>query len=65
MSPTKFSELAIGQSFDFVNDETRFNSFFDRCIKISNRKYRSITTGIEYGIGSVKCKVYHVGESEN
>jgi len=54
-----FQKLSIGQTFDFISG-TPYDSFHDRCVKISARKYRSLSTGIEYRIGSSGAEVYHV-----
>ena len=56
----KFSSLAIGQEFDFVKPNSIYNSFFARCVKVSSRKYKSVSAGIEYEIGSTKAEVYNV-----
>jgi hypothetical protein len=56
----KFRELAIGQCFDFVSEDRIMNSFYDTCEKISQRKYRSIDTGLEYSVGSIDCEVFNV-----
>lgn len=58
--PKRFRQLAIGQTFDFISPDNMLNSFSDNCKKISNRKYASLETGLEYQIGSVNCEVYHV-----
>lgn len=55
----KFSSLAIGQEFDFIKPDSIYNSFFERCIKISPRKYESTQSGVEYEIGTVNCIVYN------
>jgi len=57
-----FKDLSVNDTFDFVapNEAGRFNSFYDRCIKTSARKYKSLETGIEYTVGSYQAKVYHV-----
>lgn len=54
----KFRELVLYQRFDWINDSGP-NSFFDRCVKTGSRKYRSITTDIEYTVGSINATVYH------
>lgn len=55
-----FGQLKIGAEFDFINDaQPMFNSFYRRCTKISARKYRD-SEGVEYRIGSLSAKVYHV-----
>ena len=56
-----FKELAIGQTFDWIDDANPSrNSFFARCIKVSVRKYVAIDTGKEYAVGSINAVVYHV-----
>jgi hypothetical protein len=61
---TKFRELVVGDTFDFVDtDRLRrvfTTSFYDRCTKVSPRKYRSLRTYAEYEIGSLNCEVFHV-----
>jgi hypothetical protein len=58
---TTFRELAIGQTFDWVNDAAiGSNSFFRPCTKVSARKYVD-DQGTEYRVGSVNATVYHVG----
>jgi hypothetical protein len=47
-----FKMLTVGQKFEFTG-----NSFYDTCIKISARKYKSLDTGKEYEIGSVSAEV--------
>lgn len=56
----QFKELQIGQHFDFVGNGMRFNSFFDRCEKISIRKYRSLETGLVFQVGTVNVAIGHV-----
>jgi hypothetical protein len=55
----KFNQLPIGATFDFVSPNGAFNSFYDRCQKISPRKYKSLQTGAEYTVGSVLANTYH------
>jgi hypothetical protein len=58
-----FSEMKIGQEFDFVSPDPKVrNSFFDRCVKISPRKYRSLQTGLEMSVGTIRVRVYNVTE---
>lgn len=62
--PTKrtFADLAIGDTFDFVNlSQPMLNSFYRRCIKTSTRKYQAVDEPKNaYRVGSVKARVYHV-----
>lgn len=62
---TKFRDLNIGQTFDWIDDDRRNEaSFFMPCVKISARKYRT-TDGepvMHYTVGSINAKVHHVGE---
>lgn len=56
----KFSDLAIGAEFDFIDPHnSTFNSFYDRCRKVSARRYVSIHDGAVYSVGSVKAVVFH------
>ncbi len=58
----RFRDLKIGDTFDFVDDsKPGYNSFFKKCVKISDRKYRD-SDGQEYIIGSQNAKVFHVNE---
>jgi hypothetical protein len=51
-----FKELAIGQTFDWISGN--MDSFFNRCTKVSARKY---TDGIHvYRVGTIHAEVYHV-----
>lgn len=62
---TKFRNLSIGDTFDFINqDAVGQNSFFKRCRKIGPRRYESVDEGFEYRIGSVACEVFHVERAE-
>jgi len=56
----KFKELNIGDTFDFIDyDHPEWNSFFERCTKISARKYDAVTiSGLE--VGTINVNVFHV-----
>lgn len=58
-----FKDLAVGQTFDWVDDtRTGYNSFYAACRKTSARKY---TDGrFDYRVGSVRAEVFHVGQVE-
>lgn len=55
-----FKSLSVGDTFDFVAPNSTFNSFYDRCRKVSARQYVSLKTGDTYTIGSVMAAVWHV-----
>lgn len=56
-----FSDLSIGDEFDFIDDANpTLSSFFDRCVKTSQRGYKGASTGQTYRVGSVRARVYHV-----
>ena len=57
---TDFNSLPIGSTFDFIGPEPRYNSFFERCLKISRGKYRSTVSGVEYRVGSRSAEVFHI-----
>jgi hypothetical protein len=68
MNKTLFRDLKVGDTFDFIDDENRmYNSFYDRCVKLSAMTYKSIEpetrperyTGT-YQVGSIKAQVFHV-----
>lgn len=54
-----FADLLVGDYFDFAGDP-RTTTFWDACEKISERKYRSLETGLEYRVGSKHTHVFHV-----
>jgi hypothetical protein len=57
---TKFRDLSIGDTFDFVNDATpASNSYFARCTKTSARGYSS-TLHDKLKVGTINAKVFHV-----
>jgi hypothetical protein len=57
-----FKDLAIGQKFDFINPAVIYNSFYLRCEKITDRKYRD-SNGTVHRVGTVKAQVFHVAPS--
>ena len=61
----EFRQLAIGDTFDFVNmSQPMMNSFYRRCIKISARKYQAIEDPKDvYTVGSISARVYHVRDA--
>ena len=62
---TKFRDLAIGQTFDWVNEGSRFNSFFKRCVKLSKRTYTTVEGESEprpMRVGSINANVFHESE---
>ena len=62
---TKFRDLRNGQTFDFISDDHRFNSYFECCVKVSARCYVA-EEGDGRGepsvmrVGTINCEVYHV-----
>ncbi len=59
----RFCDLYVGDVFDFVNDASLHNSFFNKCMKTGKREYTSIEPNKHsevYRIGSVNAKVYHL-----
>ena len=66
METAKFKNLSIGDTFDFV-DPTMigYNSFFDRCVKVSARKYQSVDTKLVYQVGTVHVQVFNVDRGNN
>jgi hypothetical protein len=61
MTQGKFRDLAVGDTFDFVDESNaRLNSYFYRCVKTGTRTYRAIEPQTDHKIGTVACKVYHV-----
>ncbi len=58
-----FKELSIGDTFDFISPHGP-NSFYDRCRKISHRKYQGIESNLIYTIGNISCIIYHVKRKE-
>jgi hypothetical protein len=66
---TKFRDLKIGETFDWMGPNQMHNSFFKCCRKISDRKYVAVLpTGDmsnegPMSVGTINAKVYHVGRS--
>lgn len=60
----QFKNLHVGDTFDFVAPNSRTNSFFLRCIKISPRKYRD-SSGTEHRIGRDLCRIYNILTAED
>lgn len=60
-----FADLALGQTFDWIDDASHTNTYFARCIKVSARQYDDVRAYGPNGrmtVGSVKAPVYHVGK---
>lgn len=66
---TRFRDLPIGASFDFVDDSRPgYNSFFNRVVKITSRRYvdaakyspRGTAWRDMYVVGSINARVFHV-----
>ena len=68
-----FKSLRVGQEFDFVEDGSIYNSFYERCVKMGPRTYqtvRPVPHATADGatvlrpmcccVGTVKVAVYHV-----
>lgn len=60
---TRFKDLAIGDTFDFVGPDPMLNSFYARCRKISARGYRD-DKRTRYTVGSASVEVFHVNDPE-
>jgi len=66
----RFKDLKIGQSFDFINPNAiGQNSFFHRCVKVSARKYKTVSGEAMHGfaaytVGSINAEVFNVGEEQ-
>ena len=61
----KFKDLKPGDTFDFVSPVASQNSFYERCEKISTRKYKYSTLHgpFESQVGSINVEVYNVEET--
>ena len=57
----KFRDVQINEPFDFIDPCSRYNSFFERCYKTGKRTYREIGSNREHTIGTVNCRVFHIG----
>ena len=55
----KFKDLNINDQFDFIEDNSIYNSFFKTCQKISNKRYID-SDKIIHVVGTINCQVYHV-----
>lgn len=67
----KFSELKIGDTFDFISPDFMLNSFYERCVKISARRYQwrnpvkcslSPAEFLTARVSNIHTRVYHVNE---
>ena len=57
---TRFRDLRIGDSFDFIDySRVGYNSFFLTCTKTTARTYTD-ETGVKHRIGSINAMVFHV-----
>jgi len=55
----KFRDLAIGERFDWINDENIWgNSFFRPCVKVSSRCYTD-DQGYRYEVGTINARIGH------
>ena len=59
----QFRDLNIGDTFDFISPDRIMNSFYLRCEKISQRKYKD-ETGVIHRVGTINCYVYNVEAKE-
>ena len=55
----RFRDLPIGATFDWIDDNAPFTSFYDPCEKISTRRYRSLRTGLVMAVGTINVIVHH------
>lgn len=55
----KYRDLAVGDTFDWINPDAAFNSFFLRCTKTSEREYID-ENGMDHRVGSINAPVFHV-----
>lgn len=55
----RFRELGIGDTFDWIEEGSPYNSFFLRCKKISPRRYVD-TKGVTYQVRTINVEVFHV-----
>ncbi len=64
MTPThqRFRDLAIGQSFEWIEPGGYYNSFYLSCVKTSARGYRD-SMGTDHRVGSINAHVYHVTDT--
>ena len=58
---TRFRDISIGTRFDWVSEHLTWNSFYDKCVKISARKYRN-DAGRVFVVGSVHARVFNIEE---
>lgn len=61
MENLTFANLAIGDTFDFIDPNSLRNSYFARCVKTSIRKYAELENRSKtYTVGTVNARVFHV-----
>jgi|HubBroStandDraft_5_1064220.scaffolds.fasta_scaffold34754_5 hypothetical protein len=56
---TKFRDLQVGETFDFIGPNRMLVSFWKRCTKKSGRLYED-EDGDTHHVGSINAKVYNV-----
>lgn len=58
----QFRDLAVGQTFDFIDPQhPDWNSFFRRCIKTGPRRYSTTDEPkMDMRVGSINVQVFHV-----
>jgi hypothetical protein len=58
----RFRDVAINEPFDFIDPAPLArNSFFERCYKTGKRTYREFGSNRQHTVGSIHCRVFHVG----
>jgi hypothetical protein len=65
MKMTKFRELNVGDTFDFISPDRMLNSYFRRCVKTGTRTYTPVEgedAPAPIRVGSINANVYHVNE---
>ena len=61
---TRFKDLNIGQTFDWIDDENpNHNSFFQRCRKVSASRYETTDGRLtDCRVGTTSARVFHIQE---
>lgn len=61
---TAFRDIQVGDKFDFDSGQLGCVSFYDRCVKTSNRKYQSLKRPQDFPdgmeVGTTHVKIFHV-----
>lgn len=59
-----FKDLLTGDKFDFIKPDSAHNTFYNRLVKISARKYESLDSGMSFTVGTIGVKCFNIEEGQ-